>query len=136
VKYYNAETHKVLTSHNYQNINPPMSPIPAEPIEPNVQCEGKSEGSMLQPGVTGSKDLDPKEHKRKWKDDVGDVDVDELWKMQGKRTDYKFLHDPFPDQEDNEEESFLTIEEVYAIIVGDKLTSLEEAKNSPEWPQW
>ena len=28
------------------------------------------------------------------------------------------------------------MEEVYAIIAGDELTSLKEAKISPDWPEW
>jgi len=58
--------------------------------------------------------------------------------MQEKCTDYRFLQNPFPDEEDeqDEQETFLTIEEVYVIIAGDELTSLDEAKNSPVWPQW
>ena len=28
------------------------------------------------------------------------------------------------------------MEEVYAIIAGDELTSLKDAKNSPDWPEW
>ena len=28
------------------------------------------------------------------------------------------------------------MEEVYAIIAGDELTSLKDAKNSPNWPEW
>jgi hypothetical protein len=71
---------------------------------------------MLQLGVTGSKGLDPEGHKRKRNNDTGDVEVNEPWKMRGKRTNYKFLHDPYPEEEDEEEESFLTKEKVYTII--------------------
>ena len=28
------------------------------------------------------------------------------------------------------------MEEIYAIIAGDELTSLKDAKNSPDWPEW
>ena len=28
------------------------------------------------------------------------------------------------------------MEEVYAIIAGDELTNLRDAKNSPDWPEW
>jgi hypothetical protein len=46
--------------------------------------------------------------------------------------DYKTLHDPFTEEE---EENFLSMEEAFAMIAGDKLTSLKEAKESPEWEQ-
>jgi hypothetical protein len=65
-----------------------------------------------------------------------EIDVDELRRMQGNHPDYRQLHDPFPDEVDDEEDTYLTIEEVYAIIAGDELTSLKDAKNSPEWPEW
>jgi hypothetical protein len=54
--------------------------------------------------------------------------------MHGVHTNYQHLHDTFPDEEDKE--TFLTIEEVYAIIAGDELTSLKEAKDSLDWPEW
>jgi hypothetical protein len=47
--------------------------------------------------------------------------------------DYKNLHDLFTDEK---EENFLSMQEVFSIIAGDELTSLEEAKESPEWPEW
>jgi hypothetical protein len=42
---------------------------------------------------------------------------------------------PFGDEEEEEETSFLT-DEMYAIIAGDELTTLAEAKRSPNWPKW
>ena len=38
--------------------------------------------------------------------------------------------------DEEEEDSFFTSDEAYSIIVGDELTSLKEAKNSPDWPEW
>lgn len=35
-----------------------------------------------------------------------------------KRVDYRYLNDPFPDEDDEE------------------VASLKEAKNSPDWPEW
>jgi Reverse transcriptase (RNA-dependent DNA polymerase) len=139
VKYYNVETCNILTSWNFCHINPPVHPTPPEPIElaPDMVREGESEGDTLPMGITGSDDttcnLEPK---WKWKRNEveGNVDINELQKMRGICTNYKLLHDPFPEEE--EEETFLTMEEVYAIIAGDELTSLKEAKNSLEWPEW
>ena len=37
--------------------------------------------------------------------------------------------------EDDEEETNL-LEETYAIIAGDELNSLDEAKSSLDWPEW
>jgi hypothetical protein len=133
VKYYNAKTCNILTSQNFRHINPP------EPIEltPNMAHEGESEGDTLPMGVAGSDDtthnLEPK-RKQKRNEVEGNVDINELQKTHGICTNYKLLHDPFPEEE--EEETFLTMEEVYAIIASDELTSLKEAKNSTEWPEW
>jgi hypothetical protein len=136
VKYYNAETCNILTSRNFHHINPPVHTTPPEPIKltPDMVCKGESEGDMLPMGVTGSDDttcnLEPK-WKRKQNEVEGNVDINEPWKTRGIHTNYKLLHDPFPEEE--EEETFLTMEEVYAIIAGDELTSLKEVKNSLEW---
>ncbi|KAF8801840.1 hypothetical protein BYT27DRAFT_7215842, partial [Phlegmacium glaucopus] len=56
---------------------------------------------------------------------------------QGKRVDYRYLHDPFPDEEDELNKATLSLdEELFAIEARDELTSLEKAKNSPDWPEW
>jgi hypothetical protein len=143
VKYYNAETRKILTSRNFRYINPPQNPIPPEPIviTPDLRPEGESSGDdMLQLGVTSSDEAttqksDPMKRKRKRTEEEVDVDVREPRKTRGIRTDYKRLNDPFIDEE-NEEETFLSIDEAYSIIAGDKLTSLQDAKQSPDWPEW
>ena len=64
----------------------------------------------------------------------GDIDINAPWKTHGIHINYKILHDPYPEEEN--EDNFLTMEEVYAIIAGDKLMSLKDAKNSPDWPEW
>ena len=47
------------------------------------------------------------------------------------------LRDPFPDEENEEEETSLLMEdEIYAIIAGYELTSLHEPKQSTDWPTW
>ena len=54
VKYYNAETRKVLTSRNFRSLQLPMDPKPPEPvvITPDIQHEGESgAGHMPQSGV-------------------------------------------------------------------------------------
>jgi hypothetical protein len=65
-----------------------------------------------------------------------DIDINEPRKTRGIRTDYKRLQDPFTEEDEEDENTFLSIEEVYAIIARDEITSLNEARNSPEWPKW
>ena len=64
------------------------------------------------------------------------MDIDKPWKTRGVRQDYKYLDDPYPEEDSEEEENTLMIDEVYAIIPGDELTSLREAKESDDWPEW
>ena len=46
--------------------------------------------------------------------------------------DYRYLHNPFPDEDDNTNElAFSSDNQLYAIIAGDKYTSLKDTKNSP-----
>ena len=54
---------------------------------------------------------------------MGDVDVNEPQRTCGKRTNYRSLQDPFSDEEEDNK-TFLTIEEVYTIITGDELTTV------------
>jgi hypothetical protein len=83
-------------------------------------------------GVTGSDDSthNPEHKKHKWNDVEGEININEPQKTHGICTNYKSLHDPFSDEKDKE--TFLTIEEIYAIIARDELTSLKDAKDSPE----
>jgi hypothetical protein len=154
VKYYSAETRKILTSRNFRHLNPPPE-TPPEPIiiAPSPQHEGESgeRDDMPLPGAkeSGAKESDglnqnpkPKTRKRKRREEPIDMDIDmnAPRKTRGIRTNYKNLHrteyveDPF--EEEDEEEIFLSSEEIYAIIAGDELNSLAEAKRSPDWPEW
>jgi len=93
VKYYNAETHKILTSCNFCHINPLDGPTPPEPIKvtPDMLREGEFAGSMLLISVIGSDDI-THDLKPSWKckqnEVEGDIDINKLWKMCGIPTDY------------------------------------------------
>ena len=55
----------------------------------------------------------------------------------GIQIDYQYLHNPFPDEDD--EANIATpspYEETFAIIAGDEHTSLKDAKKSKDWPEW
>ena len=63
-----------------------------------------------------------------------ETDPKELWKMRGIRPDYKYMNDPFPDEEEagiieNREESF-------TVIPDNDCHSLCQARESQEWPEW
>jgi hypothetical protein len=98
VKYYNAETRKILTSRNYCHINPPpeMPPVP-NIITPSPQHEGEPEISdMLLPGVNDSEGTNqdqPGKRKRKRREEETPVNMDEPRMTHGIRTDYKCLNE-------------------------------------------
>src|SRR6266567_4287468 len=98
-------------------------------ITPDTPGEGEAEGSMQLTQGTNSDSL-------KWKRSE-EEEPQEKWCTRGIRMDYHYLHNPFPDQEDEANEAtFSSNEELFAIITGDELTSLKEAKKSPDWPEW
>jgi hypothetical protein len=37
---------------------------------------------------------------------------------------------------EGDDQTSLMTEEIYAVIAGDELNSLAEAKHSPDWPKW
>ena len=89
--------------------------------------------------ITSSDDIAPtfepgssRKHKRDLLE--SDININAPWKTCGIRINYKNLHNPYPEEEN--EDNFLTMEEVYAIIAGDELTSLKDTKNSIDWPEW
>ena len=130
IKYYNVETHKVLISRNVRFLNlTDDEPLP-EPMVllPDTPHEGEPEVDM--PPISGNKG---NSLKRK-RDQLGEDD-EQMKTRQGKRVNYWYLDNPFPDEEDNEV-TFTSDEQIYAIIAGDEYTSLEEAKTSPDWPEW
>jgi hypothetical protein len=114
-------------NHNFHNVTPPDNPTPPKPIKltPPMLHEGKTGGSMPPMGVTGFDDknhnLEPK-WKQKWNEIEEDVDINTPWKTCGICINYKNLHDPFTEEE---EENFLSKEEAFAIIASDELTSLK-----------
>ena len=132
VVYYDAETRRILKSRNYRFLTLPKIDSPSEGIEvaPNLPREGEdkgistwSSGELISPSTGAKRKRD-------------DEDV-EPRKTRGKKVDYCHLNDPFSD----EEEDSLTSEDQLeytntAIIPSDKLHSLTEARQSPDWPEW
>jgi len=96
-------------------------------ITPDTPGEGESEGStQLKSGIIG----DSLKRKR-------GEEEEPQWRTRGIRIDYCYLHNPFPDEEDEANKaSFSSNEELYAIIAGDELTSLKDTEKSPDWLEW
>src|SRR5271156_872706 len=129
IKYYNAETRKVLTSRNFRFLSLTNDESPPELIEitPDAPHEGESERST--PPTSGNNG-DSSKRKR-------DEEEEPQRRTRGIRIDYRYLHNPFPDEDDDvNEHTFSSDEQLYAIIAGDEHTSLKDARNSPDWPEW
>ena len=127
ITYYNAEAHKVLISQNIRFLSLTDDETPLEPIIvlPDALHKGESEGSMPKTSGNNGNSL-----KRKHDDE----EEPNQRRTQGKQIDYQYLNNPFPDQEEDEI-AFTSDEQLFAIIAGDELTSLKEARNSPDWPE-
>ena len=122
IKYYNAETRKVLTSRNVRFLSLTDEETPPEPITIYPDAEGEPEGSMPTSG-SGSK------RKR------SDEDEPDQRRTRGKKVDYRYLNNPFPDEEEGQM-TFTSDDQLFAIIAGDEYTNLKDARNSPDWPEW
>ena len=126
---------KKFQANNTSTNNPILKNVD---ITPDSQLKGESVGDALPIAATGSDDMIPtlepgsKKHKRNLLE--GDIDINAPQKTHGVHINYKNLHDSYSEEE--KEDNFLTVEEVYAIIAGDNLTSHKDAKNSPDCPEW
>jgi len=59
------------------------------------------------------------------------------WHTRGICVYYQYLHNPFPNEEDKiNVTTYSSNEELFAIIAGDKLTSLKDTQKSLNWPEW
>jgi hypothetical protein len=116
----------------------PKSPEPVV-ITPDIQHEGESgAGHMPQSGVTPeaerSSEPDGSRKRKRSMENPEDVDIEQLRRTCGLRPDYRYLSKSFGYEGEEEETNLL--EETYAIIAGDELNSLNEAKSSQDWPEW
>ena len=126
VTYCNAETRKVLTSQNHCFLSITNGSLLEEiVVAPDLLLEGEMEKSML---PTSS---DSRKRKR-----VDEEVPEVLMKRTKKGIDYRYLNDPYLDNDDlfmeNDEQSLQT----FAVDPNDIPESLEEAKKSSEWVEW
>src|SRR6266581_5738828 len=149
VKYYNPATRNILTSRNFHFIDPADTEPPDEPEEIAIVPEGERppqiEGEYIRPlepqapsreGEMGSGTqnvpVSPiRQRKRKAEEEI---DPREPRKTRGIRVDYKYMNDPFPDEE---EAGIVVIrEEAFAVMLEEDPQNLQEAQRSGEWPEW
>jgi len=141
IKFYNAATKNVLTARNYRFLNP-VDPTPPEEIAidiPRLEVgeQTEREGRENPPHKGGGEEDNTQKviPKRRTASNLdSDLDPEEPCKTRGVRPDYKYMNDPFPDEE---EAGIVDIrEEAFAVIHDDNCNSLREAKALPEWPEW
>jgi hypothetical protein len=155
IKYYNAATRNVLTSRNYKFLSTDEIPSPEEiVIDPPSQGETSSrEGEretthderippepMTHPPCrrntfnVGEETSAGSSQKRTYEGD-STRDQENKRRTRGNRPDYRYLNDPFPDEE---EAGIATGSkpEAFVVIPDDDCSSLKDARESPEWPEW
>ena len=147
IKFYYAQTRKILLTRNYHFITPsepsPCEDIAVDPDEFQRELAPPSEGGsnrgirsdgsdMNSNKRSADVDIDPREPKRVAREEGT---PDEPRKTRGKRVDYKYLNDPFPDKV---EVGIVSIakEDAFAVIPDDDCRSLQDARSSYEWPDW
>jgi len=141
IKFYNVATKNVLTARNYHFLNP-VDPTPPEELAINmprlenggpIQCEG-GENPPCKGGEEEGNTWKVIPKKRTASDLDLDIDLEEPQKTRGVRPDYKYMNDPFPDEE---EARIIDVQEkAFAVIHDDDCNNLRKAKVSPEWPEW
>ena len=131
VQYYNAETKTILTSCNFQFLQPSQTDphehliiqpdwVEGEPKDMLDNMPEMSDRNIRDRSITSQDEgNDLPVMKRK----LMDVDIYEPWRTRGKRVDYCQLNDPVPKID---EDIKMSSDIVYAIITGDELTSLKD----------
>jgi len=144
IRYYNAETCRVLTSRNFRFLdNLPDVALAPEPLlvtpEPAMPCEGEF---MAAPLSHSHNPLQPgsQHNNKRTLEELGDVTEPERRKLQIKApVNYCFLNDPFPDEEEDKI-ALVTEPNIYQVYcetpLGEDPKSLQEAKGSSDWPEW
>jgi hypothetical protein len=133
-----VETRKVLISRNFSFPVPQQrDPSPEEiVVAPDMPCEGELRGSAQPSSANGNSDSS----KRKRDGEEDTLDLDSPRKTQGRRTNYRYLADPFSDEEEDEtnelEELSMLAANAEIQYGGDEPKSLKEAQRSLDWPEW
>jgi len=142
IKFYNAATKNIQTARNYHFLTPADS-VPPEEIGIDMPQRQKGETPEKTGGQNplckrgegedkGTRSVIPK------KQTMSDLDLDlnpeEPCQTRGVRPDYKFMNDPFPDEE--EVRIVKVRDEAFAVLHEEDCNSLYKAKASPKWPEW
>jgi hypothetical protein len=134
ILYYTAAKRNILTSRNFRFLIP-STPSPPEEIVVDEDLEGERDDTSREgePGEDAEKTTQSIVPRKRAAEE--NVDPRSNRRTRGVRVDYRFLNDPFPDEEETGKASTAG-EEASSAIPDDECHSLREAKQSPEWPEW
>ena len=125
----------MLTSRNYQFLKPTPNDLPPTKsiAEPDRKLEGESD---IIPGPS-TQQIGSSQPNKRPADAISD---DGPRRTRRKIVDYKRLDNPFSDTDDDNN-SMIAIhlminDETYSAACSDAPISLQEAKKSPDWPEW
>ena len=135
VKYYSKDMWKLLMSRNYQFLKPTPTVLPPTKNipEPDHEVEGESD-NLPSPSTEQIESSWPNKRPT-------DAISDESPKRtRCKIVDYKRLDNLYSDTDDDND-SMITIhlmisDETYSTACSNAPISLQEAKKSPDWPEW
>ncbi len=115
VLYYNADTHKVLTSRNFQFLDPSHATLEHILIMlDDVAHEGEPKGGMqniIKDASNVQLEAGPSTPQKWTVDEV--VEGSTMWQTWGKKVDYKHLNNPFSDEE------VMSAEQITNLLEGD-----------------
>ena len=145
IKYYSAQSWKVLISRNFCFLNLSNEEIPTQDIiinpHPAIQRERELEDGAPQAESSGSDDKASATGKRQRETTASETTKGPTKRLQKTpQIDYRYLNDPFSD--DLGHETLLTsAETIFAVyskptLRGNNPKTFWEARSSVEWPYW
>ena len=134
----------ILTLRNFHFLTR-TDPSPPEElgIQPSASLEGENsppyEGELEDGTCSAAPEMRPGNPRKRKAQTT--IDPREPWRTRGVCKDYRYLHDPFPDEEEASmlcaaKEQALNAVQAFNVIPGDDCHSLKEARASPDWPEW
>ena len=148
IRYYNAETRRVLTSRNFRFLDNPSPHHPQpEPflVDPALPREGECVCPVADKNITRqseSPESRESQPNKRTRDEFGeDISEPTRMKLRSKApVNYRFMSDPFPDDQTNDayHTSGQAVYEAFcdALLGGEDPQTLNAAKASPDWLEW
>lgn len=138
IKFYNPQTRNILTSRNY--VFPrrlPEREATPEPILLESLPAGPREGEQSKELLRQPERAESNTNKRQ----MENANIENPSQSRKLRTkapiNYRYLNDPFPDEEQDETHLLTPLQHSYHAILGtDDPKTVAEAKTLEDWPEW